>query len=118
MTLEQTALVWMNRRELCGRYVLPETIEVMYERDISDTEIIIARLNSLIDLAQETLDVLQMILQNQNQAYLIAGIAKSTSKEMCGRIECGHWIDVHQLFGGCQVSECECRQFYRKEKDA
>ena len=90
----------------------------MYERDISNTEIIIARLNSLIDLTQETLDVLQMILQNQNQAYLIAGVGKSTLQEMCVRIGCGHWIDMHKLFGGCQVSECECEQFYRKEKDA
>ena len=48
----------------------------MYERDISDTQIIIQRLNTLIDLTQEIVDNLEMILQNQNQAYLISGIKK------------------------------------------
>ena len=48
----------------------------MYERDIPDTEIIITRLNTLIDLTQEMLDVLQMILENQNQAYLISGVKR------------------------------------------
>ena len=95
-----------------------EYIDREFEHDMSDTEIIIRRCNTLIDLAQETLDVLQMILQNQNHAYLMAGIGVSKSQEMCGRIGCGHWIDMHKLFGGCQVSECDCEQFYRKEKDA
>lgn len=36
------------------------------------------------------------------------------SGEMCGRVECGHYIGHHKLFNGCQVSECECEQFYRK----
>ena len=54
--------------------IKPDYIDREFEHDMSDTEIIILRLNTLIDLTQETLDVLQMILQNQNQAYLISGL--------------------------------------------
>lgn len=57
-------------------------IDREFEHDMSDTEIIIQRLNTLIDLTQETLDVLQMILQNQNQAYLISGLTPGNLKDM------------------------------------
>lgn len=93
-----------------------EYIDREFEHDMSDTEIIIRRCNTLIDLTQETLDVLQMILQNQNQAYLISGLTPGNLKDMCGNITCNHHIDYHKLFSGCLVSECECEQFYRKEK--
>ena len=90
-----------------------EYLKNMYERDMSNDEIIIRRLDTMIDLTQEMLDVMRMILANQNQAYLLAGIKQDI--DMCNRIGCNHHIDYHKLFGGCQVSECECEQFDRKE---
>lgn len=83
----------------------------MYERDMTDTEKIIAQLNASNDLLQEISDTLQMILENQNQAYLISGIKKT---ESCDTIGCNHPIDYHDI--ACQVSECECEHFYRKNK--
>ena len=92
---------------------------MFYERDVSNEEIIIKRLDTMIDLTQEMLDVMQMILANQNQAYEIGGIANIKSNvDMCGNAVCGHFIDYHKLFGGCQVSECKCKQFYRKDSNA
>ena len=90
-----------------------------YERDMSNDEIIIKRLDTMIDLTQEMLDVMRMILANQNQAYEIAEIATiGSNTDRCGNIVCGHSIDFHKLFGGCQISECECGQFYRMDNNA
>lgn len=79
-----------------------------YDRDRSNEEKIINRLECLNDKMQEVIDVLEMILENQNEQYMRV-------IDICNRIGCNHHIDYHKLFGGCQVSECECEQFNRKE---
>lgn len=102
----------------------------MYEHDMSNEEIIAREMKYLNDTIwkcyemlkaqadltrnylQEISDVLRMILENQNQAYILAEIKRG---EICNRIGCNHSIDYHTLFSGCQVSECECEQFYRKD---
>ena len=45
-----------------------------YQPDMSNEEIMIKRLDTLIDLAKETLDVMQMILENQNHLLRYTGI--------------------------------------------
>ena len=87
----------------------------MYKRDMSSDEIIIKRLDTMIDLTQEILDVMRMILANQN---IKNDIEIFDDVDMCGNVMCGHFIGYHKLFSGCQVSECECEQFYRKDSNA
>lgn len=82
-----------------------EYLKNMYERDMSNDEIIIQRLNSSNESSQEIVERLDTIIE----------LLIDKRDIFCGVTTCKHHIDLHKLFGGCQVPECDCKQFYRKE---